>query len=183
MRGTETSAPVPSETAGLDQIILSGLARARSGGGSFPAQFSGLSFEAVGDGECTVRLGPAPLRDPLVGGFAARQVTVRPTDEVDFLAMAPVTAHVRLKDGRRITFVGETVPGSLKDRLTLDQLKAKAADCLEKGGSGITADQLWTAVRALADDVPVSDLLQLLGPPLHPHVRSVQRHESAREDR
>jgi len=108
------------------------------------------------------------LRDPLVGGFAARQVTVRPTDEVDFLAMAPVTAHVRLKDGRTTTFVGETVPGSPEDRLTLDQLKAKAADCLENGGSSITADQLWTAVRALADDVPVSNLLQLLGPPLRP---------------
>jgi acyl-coenzyme A thioesterase PaaI-like protein len=46
--------------AGLDQSILTGLARARLGGGSFPAQFSGLSYRAVGDGECTVQLSPAP---------------------------------------------------------------------------------------------------------------------------
>ena len=76
MRGTETSAPVPSEMARLDQIILSGLARARSGGGSFPAQFSGLSFEAVGDGECTVRLGPAPQVLGGGGGFAAAAIAM-----------------------------------------------------------------------------------------------------------
>jgi acyl-coenzyme A thioesterase PaaI-like protein len=76
VRGTETSAPVPSEMPCLDRGILSALARARSGGGSFPAQFSGLSFEAVGDGECTVRLDPAPQVLDGGGSFAAAAVAM-----------------------------------------------------------------------------------------------------------
>ena len=76
MRGTETSAPVPPEMARLDQSVRSGLARARSGGGSFPAQFSGLSWEAVGDGECTVRLAPAPQVFGQGGNFAAAAIAM-----------------------------------------------------------------------------------------------------------
>lgn len=76
MRGTETSAPVPSEMARLDQSILSGLSRARSGGGSFPSQFSGLSYEAVGGGECAVRLGRAPQVLDGGGSFAAAAIAM-----------------------------------------------------------------------------------------------------------
>lgn len=62
--------------AGLDQSILTGLTRARSGGASFPAQFSGLSYRAVGDGECTVQLGPAPQVLDRHGSFATAAVTM-----------------------------------------------------------------------------------------------------------
>jgi acyl-coenzyme A thioesterase PaaI-like protein len=62
--------------ASLDQSILSGLSRARSGGGSFPAQFSGLSYRAIGDGECDVRLGPAPQVLDRDGSFATAAVTM-----------------------------------------------------------------------------------------------------------
>jgi acyl-coenzyme A thioesterase PaaI-like protein len=62
--------------ARLDQSILSGLSRARSGGGSFPAQFSGLSYEAVGDGECTIRLDPAPQVLGRDGSFAAAAIAM-----------------------------------------------------------------------------------------------------------
>jgi acyl-coenzyme A thioesterase PaaI-like protein len=72
--GTEPSAAVPSEMARLDQSILSGLSRTRSGGGSFPAQFSGLSYEAVSEGECTVRLGRAPQVSDTSGSFAAAAI-------------------------------------------------------------------------------------------------------------
>jgi hypothetical protein len=62
--------------AGLDQSILTGLSRARSGGGSFPAQFSGLSYRAVSDGECTVLLGPAAQVLDRTGNFAAAAITM-----------------------------------------------------------------------------------------------------------
>jgi acyl-coenzyme A thioesterase PaaI-like protein len=60
----------------LDQSILAGLARARSGGGSFPAQFSGLSYEAVGVGQCTVRIGPSPQVLDGGGSFAPAAITM-----------------------------------------------------------------------------------------------------------
>jgi acyl-coenzyme A thioesterase PaaI-like protein len=62
--------------AGLDQSILFGLSRARSGGGSFPAQFSGLTYRAVGDGEATVQLSPAPQVLDADGSFAAAAITM-----------------------------------------------------------------------------------------------------------
>jgi uncharacterized protein (TIGR00369 family) len=62
--------------AHLDQSILTGLSRARSGGGSFPAQFSGLSYLAVGDGECAVQLSPAPQVLDRDGNFAAAAITM-----------------------------------------------------------------------------------------------------------
>ncbi|WP_169693643.1 MmgE/PrpD family protein (plasmid) [Rhodococcus opacus] len=105
------------------------------------------------------------LRDPVVGGFAAGRITVRPTEDVDFLAMAPVTAQVRLQDGTEQTFVGKTISGSPDHRLTVDQLKAKAADCFQHGGAAVAVDELWDAVQALAHDAPVAGLLELLARP------------------
>ena len=105
------------------------------------------------------------LRDPTVGGFAAAKVTVQPTDDVDFLAMAPVTAHVRHNDGTEHTFVGKTVSGSPQHRLTPEQLKAKATDCFQHAGAAVTADELWSVVHELAQDAPVSRLLALLARP------------------
>jgi 2-methylcitrate dehydratase PrpD len=104
-------------------------------------------------------------RDPQVGGFAAERMTVTPVDTVDFLAMAPVTARVAFKDGTERTYVGETVSGSPEARLSVAQLKTKATDCLQNGGSSITADELWETVQALADDAPVATLLRLLARP------------------
>lgn len=105
------------------------------------------------------------LRDPVVGAFAAERVTVQSTEDVDFLAMAPVTARVRFKDGTEKTFTGDTISGSPENRLSVDQLKAKAADCFEHGGATITVDELWDTVQSLAQDAPVSDLLELLAQP------------------
>ncbi|NGP07790.1 MmgE/PrpD family protein [Rhodococcus sp. 14C212] len=105
------------------------------------------------------------LRDPAVAGFAADKITVQPTDDVDFLAMAPVTAHVRLTDGTERTFVGKIVSGSPQHRLTPEQLKAKADDCVQHGGAAVTADELWNTVHALAKDEPVTRLLELLARP------------------
>ncbi|WP_016693543.1 MmgE/PrpD family protein [Rhodococcus rhodochrous] len=105
------------------------------------------------------------LRDPVVGGFAAERISVRPTDDVDFLAMAPVTAHVRLKDGSERTFVGKTISGSPQQRLTPGQLRDKAADCFRHGRATVSVDELWDTVHALADDAPVERLLALLARP------------------
>lgn len=105
------------------------------------------------------------LKDPVVGGFAANRVTVRANDSVDFLSMAPVTARVLLKDSGEQTFVGTTVSGSPQDRLSVAQLKAKAADCFGHGGAALTVDELWDAVAALAQDGPVKGLLELLARP------------------
>ncbi|MGE2715457.1 MmgE/PrpD family protein [Mycolicibacterium litorale] len=105
------------------------------------------------------------LRDPAVGGFAAERISVRATEAVDFLSMAPVTAHVQLRDGSAQTFVGTTVSGSPQSRLTAEQLKAKAADCFQHGGATVTVDEVWDAVRRLSRDAPVSELLELLARP------------------
>jgi len=102
------------------------------------------------------------LREPTVARFAAEKITVKPVESVDFLAMAPVVARVRLHDGTERTFTQTTVSGSPEDRLSVHQLKLKATDCLEHGRAAISADELWDAVTALADDAPVSHLLQLL---------------------
>ncbi|EWT07329.1 hypothetical protein N864_05530 [Intrasporangium chromatireducens Q5-1] len=104
-------------------------------------------------------------RDPDVGGFAAERINVVATDDVDFLSMAPVTAQVRFKDGGERSFVTDTVSGSPERRLTVEELKAKAGDCLRSGRSEVTADQLWEAVNELATDAPVSRLVEVLSRP------------------
>ncbi len=104
-------------------------------------------------------------RDPAVGRFAAECVSVVPTNDVDFLSMTPVTAYVQFKDGGSRTFVTETVTGSPEKRLTDEQLKAKAADCLHYGRSEVTAHELWDGVRNLSTDAPVKDLIRLLSRP------------------
>ncbi|WP_037357273.1 MmgE/PrpD family protein [Amycolatopsis orientalis] len=105
------------------------------------------------------------LRDPVVGGFAAERVVVEASDAVDFLAMAPVTAEVRLTDGSVRTFGTDTVSGSPEARLTVEQLHAKAADCLQHGGAVVGAPELWDTVRSLIADAPASQLLDLLARP------------------
>jgi aconitate decarboxylase len=112
-----------------------------------------------------VRIGDfdeASLRDAEVGGFAAERVTVKPSETIDFLAMAPVTARVAFSDGSERTFVGETVSGSPEARLSVAQLKAKAADCLQNGAAAVSVDELWDAVQALAADASVSGLVREL---------------------
>jgi aconitate decarboxylase len=103
------------------------------------------------------------LRDRVIGDFAAHQVTVTPVDTIDFLAMAPVTARVSFKDGTENAYVTETVSGSPEERLSSAQLKAKAVDCLSSGGAAVSAEELWDAVQALADDKPAAALLRVLG--------------------
>lgn len=101
-------------------------------------------------------------RDREVAGFAAERITVTPTDDVGFLAMAPVTARVTFKDGSESTYVGTTVSGSPEHRLTAEQLKEKASDCLRHGHAAVTVDELWDAVQALADDAPLTQLIEVL---------------------
>lgn len=105
------------------------------------------------------------IRNAEVGEFVRDRVRIQPTDDVEFLAMAPITARVELRDGRAMEFVTKTVSGSPQDRLSVDQLKAKATDCLRHGGANVTADELWDAVQALGDDSRAQELIALLNRP------------------
>lgn len=108
---------------------------------------------------------PDRLREQEVGDFAAERIDVVATDEVDFLSMSPVTARVVLTDGTEQTFVTDTVSGSPQQRMTADQLRAKATDCLAHGHAAVSVDALWTAVRGLAEHAPLSHLVALLARP------------------
>lgn len=105
---------------------------------------------------------PESFRKSASGAFARDRITIVADDSVEFLAMAPVRAVVCLAGGREEEFLGTTVSGSPEARLTEAQLKAKATDCLQRGSSSVTADELWDAVRALRDDAPVATLIDLL---------------------
>jgi aconitate decarboxylase len=105
------------------------------------------------------------LRDPYVGRFAAQQVRVEASDDIDFLAMAPVSARVALCEGTDRVFRTDTVSGSPQARLSVDQLKAKADDCLTHGGAVVTTTELWDTVQSLRSNEPVSSLLSLLARP------------------
>lgn len=105
---------------------------------------------------------PETFRSSDHGAFARDRVAIETDDDLEFLGMAPVRAHVQYQDGRAQEFVGTTVSGSPEVRLTEQQLKAKAADCLRRGESSVTADELWDVVRGLAEDAPLSTLVQLL---------------------
>lgn len=105
------------------------------------------------------------IRDPRIGEFIDRRIRIAPTDDVDFLAMAPVTAVVTFRDGSRREFVTETVSGSPDHRLSSQRLQAKAADCLGYGRSRVSPQELWRVVGALADDSPVDPLIAVLRRP------------------
>jgi len=105
---------------------------------------------------------PDAFRASAAGAFARDRIAIETDPDVDFLAMAPVRARVRYRDGHEEEFVGTTVSGSPQARLTQEQLKAKATDCLSRGGSRVSADELWDAVRALADDAPLTGVIELL---------------------
>ena len=107
----------------------------------------------------------AALRDPDVGRFAAQRVSVVAADEIDFLAMAPVTARVTLRDGTERVFSTDTVSGSPEARMTVEQLKAKADDCLAHGGAAVMTNELWDTVQSLRTNEAVSSLLRLLARP------------------
>lgn len=129
------------------------------------AQFSIAYTTSVGLHEGAVLIhdfDPERFRSSDAGVFARDRIDVRVDEAVDFLAMAPVRALVRLRDGRVQEFVGTTVSGSPEVRLTEQQLKAKAVDCLRRGEAAVTADELWDAVRRLKDDAPIESLLALL---------------------
>ncbi|KAA9163321.1 MmgE/PrpD family protein [Amycolatopsis acidicola] len=137
--------------------------------GVVDAQFSIAYTAAVGLHRGAVLIddfSPASIRDPEVGGFAARRVVIEPTEAVPHLAMAPVTAQLDLDDGRQVEYLGKTVSGSPEARLTAEQLKSKAADCLRHGRSQVGVDELWAAVHGLAEDEPVSRILRLLHRPV-----------------
>lgn len=105
------------------------------------------------------------LRDEEVGKFIIERVVVEPTDEVDFLAMAPAKAIVEFNDGSTEEFITNTVSGSPENRMDEAQLKAKATDCLNHGDSTVTSDELWTAVQKLRTNSLVSELVELLNRP------------------
>lgn len=129
------------------------------------AQFSIAYTTSVGFHAGEVLIGdfdPESFRDSEAGRFARDRVDIEVDESVDFLAMAPVRARVEFADGASREFTGTTVSGSPEARLGEAQLKAKAADCLARSGSAVTADELWDAVRSLRDDVPVSALIELL---------------------
>jgi aconitate decarboxylase len=105
------------------------------------------------------------LRDPEVGAFAAERISVVASDEIDFLAMAPVMARVTLRDGTERAFRTDTVSGSPEARMAVEQLKAKSDDCLAHGGATVTTNELWETVQSLRSDEPVSSLLRLLARP------------------
>jgi 2-methylcitrate dehydratase PrpD len=105
---------------------------------------------------------PKTFRESAAGAFARDRVRIEVDDSIEFLAMAPVTALVTTVDGGTQEFVGTTVSGSPEARMAEDQLKAKAEDCLPRGGSTVTVDELWNVVRGLDGDGPVDALLELL---------------------
>ena len=109
--------------------------------------------------------GEQALRDEEVGKFIIDRVVVEPTDSVDFLAMAPVVAHVELSDGATQVFATDNVSGSPQKRMDEQQLKAKADDCLAHGQSLITSDELWNAVRELRNNSEAVRLLEILNRP------------------
>ena len=129
------------------------------------AQFSIAYTTSVGLHQGAVLIGdfdPEAFRDSEAGRFARDRVSIVADESTDFLAMAPVRARVELADGTVRDFEGTTVSGSPEARLSEAQLKTKARDCLARSGSAVTAEELWDAVRALREDAPVRDLLDLL---------------------
>lgn len=129
------------------------------------AQFSVAYTTSVGlfNGAVLIHdFDPDTFRTSAAAQFARDQSRVEVDEAVDFLAMAPVTALVTLKDGRMEKFIGTTVAGSPEARMTEVQLRAKAEDCLRRGGSAVSVEELWDAVRELAADGPMDSLLGLL---------------------
>ena len=105
---------------------------------------------------------PETFRASAAGEFARAKTNIEVDEAVDFLAMAPVTARIRMTDGRMEEFVGTTVSGSPEARLTERQLKGKAEDCLRRGRSAVSVDELWDSVRGLPADSSIEKLLSLL---------------------
>lgn len=129
------------------------------------AQFSLAYTASVGLFHGAVVIGdfdPGRIRDPRIGNFVLDRLRMEAADDVDFLAMAPVVAFVEYIDGTTKEFVAATVSGSPEQRMDDEQLREKAADCLNHGQSSITSTELWEAVQALLADGPVSDLMELL---------------------
>jgi aconitate decarboxylase len=129
------------------------------------AQFSIAYTTSVGLHRGEVLVGdfdPESFRDSAAGAFARERVSIEADESTPFLAMAPVKAVVTARDGQVTEYLGITVSGSPQARLGEAQLKAKAADCLNRTGSPVTADELWDAVAQLQDDGPVSAVLDLL---------------------
>ena len=108
---------------------------------------------------------PARIRDETIGRFCAERVRIEVSPGLDFLAMAPVTARVDFRDGSTGEFTVKTVSGSPETPMSVERLKAKAADCLAHGHSRVSSDELWSAVEALTADGPASDLVDLLRRP------------------
>lgn len=108
---------------------------------------------------------PGRIAEDVVGGFASERIRVEVDDDVAFLGMAPVSATVRFHDGRTTELRTTTVSGSPEERLSVEQLKNKAADCLSHGRSNVTADELWDAVQQLRHDGPVEALLTVMRRP------------------
>ena len=106
------------------------------------------------------------IRERSIGEFIAGKVELVVDNSIPHLALAPVTVRVGLRDGRTINYVCDSLSGSPERRLTTEQLLAKAQDCLDNGSSSVEAKELWEAVQALADDQPVSALLNLMKRPL-----------------
>lgn len=105
---------------------------------------------------------PESFRDADTGRFARDRVRIVADDSTPFLAMAPVMAVIRRTDGSTEEFLGTTVSGSPEARLTERQLKDKAEDCLRRGRSAVTADELWDAVAGLREDGTTAPLMDLL---------------------
>lgn len=105
---------------------------------------------------------PKTFQESAAGIFARDKISIEVDESVEFLSMAPITALVATVDGETREFAGTTVSGSPQARMTADELKAKAEDCLRRGGSMVTVDELWNAVRGLERNGPLDVLLELL---------------------
>jgi aconitate decarboxylase len=129
------------------------------------AQFSIAYTTSVGLHHGAVLIGdfdPQSFRDSAAGAFARDRMSIEADESTPFLAMAPVKAMVTTRDGRVSEYRGTTVSGSPEARLDEAQLKAKAADCLNRTGAPVAADELWDAVAQLQDNGPVEAVLNLL---------------------
>lgn len=107
----------PLTVGELDSDILAGIVGARSGSLHFPAYFSGLSFDAVGDGACTVSLPARPQVLDRNADFAAMAICL--TCDIG------MGAAVRAKVGRRCAL--PTV--SLNLDFTLDPIRTDRLVC------------------------------------------------------
>jgi len=104
----------------------------------------------------------AAIRDERIGAFAGGKITIEANPDVPFLGMVPVEFEAELGNGEILRLATDRVSGSPEKRMSEAQFRAKVADCIDYGRSGVETDDLIRTVRALRTGGPLSAVMDLM---------------------